>query len=483
MSESVRTPPSAIEMETAVIGACLIEREAIDRVSAILKPDDFYAPANRTAFEAILTLYSKDEPVELLSVKEQLERIGVLENMGGVSYLFQCVNAVPAAANAAYYARCVEEKSILRGLIASAADVETLAYKEYDDISQVLSKAETTMKTALRIPSGTNTTRDVAEVVTEAFEETERRHNLGGGLPGISTGLFGLDYYLGGLEPQKMVVIGGRSSMGKSALGCTIVRNVLRSGRKVMAFSIEVDEKSFVNRLLSIDSGVHLRKIRLGCLGDEDWRLLGDSAGWLSEAPLTVDARSGVTTSYIRNKVRNFKADGGEVVCVDHMHIISPETKTDNEASMWAQITRDLFEIGREFDLPMVVLAQFNRESEKRGDKRPVLSDFQGSGGIEQNAFTALGVYRPSYHARKEGGQDTPEVEEAEIYIMKQRDGATGVVNCKFHPHVVTFVDDDPNGVEMKRPTHAVVRESHEVYNRSNPVTVFFGETRVPYAD
>lgn len=465
--------PQSLEGEQSVLGSMLIERRAVDIARAVLQPKDFYRQTHGVIFEAISMVADRDDPVDLLSVREQLVRMDVLENVGGATYLIQLTNAVPSAANIAYYVSLVEEKSILRGLIDATFQIEKAVYSEYENISQVLAKTDSVMKTALRIPSGADTVRPVGQVVSEAFEEIERRQELGGALPGISTGLFGLDYYLGGLEPQKMVVIGGRSSMGKSALGCTITRNVLRAGKRVLAFSIEVDEKSFIDRLLAIDSEVPLRSIRRGTVQNDDWRKLGESGAWLSESGLTIDARPAVTTGYIRNKVRNAKADGVEVIVVDHMHIITPEERTDNESSMWGKIARELFEIGREFDVPMLVLGQFNRESEKRGDKRPLLSDFQGSGGIEQNAFTALGVYRPSYHARKEKGEDTPERESAEIYILKQRDGATGVIHCEFMPHIVKFVDEDPNGVPMKTPTAQPVRQYKDnddaVIQRTNP--------------
>lgn len=447
-----RIRPQSLEAEQSVLGACMIEDFAVDKSAAILKPEDFYLEAHGVVFEAILALRKKGEPIDLLSVREQLTMMGVLENIGGASVLIRLQNAVPSAANVEYYARLVEAKSILRGIISAAQDIENQAFGEYENLDDLVAKMDSRMKAALRISSGKDTTKPIASVVAEAFERIEAKHELGGGLPGLDTGIFGLNYFLGGLEPQKMVVVGGRSSMGKSALGCTIIRNVLKTGKRVLAFSIEVDELSFTNRLLAIESQVYLRDIQRGTVPDSQWGQLEEAAAWLSSAPLTIDARPGVSPSYVRRKVMNAKRNGADLVVVDHMHIMQPDEKRggENEASMWAQITRDLFEVGREFDLPMLVLAQFNREGEKRPDKRPVLSDFQGSGGIEQNAFTALGVYRPSYHKRKERGEDTPSEDEAEIYILKQRDGATGVIHCKFFPNIVKFVDDDPAGVPMK---------------------------------
>lgn len=449
-----RIPPQSLEGEQAVLGSMLIERAAIEKAAEILRPEDFYRDAHRVIFEAILSLVDRDEPVDLLTVREQLQVQDVLDNIGGPTYLLQLTNAVPSAANVTYYSQIVEEKAILRRLIDASNQIQGLAHSEYEDIGDVVDRAERAVFGVAQRRMGTYFTA-MRPLVASVFEQIEYRSENREATTGLPTPFDDLNYITAGLQPSDLLIIAARPSMGKTSLVMGIGQFVaLKHKAPVAVFSLEMSKEQLCIRMICSEARVDAHRLRTGYLQDDDWRRVGETCSNLSEAPIFIDDSPDCSALDMRAKCRRLMAEHGlGLVIVDYLQLMRGHRKTDNRTQEIAEIARSLKSLARELKVPVIALSQLSRAVEARPDKRPLLSDLRESGSIEAEADVVIFIYRDAYYKMKEAvsaesdetekderrkrGED--KIEEAELIIAKQRNGPTGKVSVAFHPHYARF--------------------------------------------
>ncbi len=431
-----KVPPQNIEAEQSVLGALLIERDAVAKATEILAAESFYRDAHRKIYRAAVSLYEKGEAVDLITIAEELRRQDSLESSGGASYLTSLANSVPTAANVEYYARIVEEKAVLRNLIAAATKVVTSGYDEKEDAAEIIDQAE---QLIFEISQGrmVKSYNPIKEVLVETFEKIETLYDNKGGITGISTGFKELDLITSGLQSSELIVVAARPSMGKTVLCLNMARNAaLAQGVPVIVFSLEMAKGQLAQRMLCAEAGVDGQRLRTGFLSENDWPKLSTALGRLSEAPIFIDDTPGISVMEMRGKARRIKAEHGlGLVIIDYLQLMqSASRRTENRQQEISEISRSLKSLARELDVPVLALSQLSRAVEQRQDRRPMLSDLRESGAIEQDADVVAFIYRDEYY--------NPETEKkniAELLIAKQRNGPTGSVELYFHKDISRF--------------------------------------------
>jgi replicative DNA helicase len=447
-------PPQSLEMEQATLGAMLIERAAVEKAGEILKPEDFYRDAHRIIFEAILTLYERDEPVDILTVQEQLKSQGDLEAVGGTPYIIQLTEAVPTPASVEYYARIVEEKAILRRLIDASNQIRAMAHGEYSDVADVVDAAEKAIFAVAQRRMGAYFT-PMQPLVASVFEQLEHRSEHKDQTTGLATPFDDLNYATAGFQPADLVIVAARPSMGKTSLAMGIAQHVaIRQKLPVAVFSLEMSKEQLCLRMICSEARVDGHSLRTGYLRDEDWRRVGEACSILSSAPIFIDDSPDISALEMRAKCRRLMAEHGlGLVVVDYLQLMRGQRRSDNRTQEIGEISRALKSLARELRVPVLALAQLSRAVEQRPDKRPMLSDLRESGSIEAEADLVIFIYRDAYYKMKEAvsaeldetekeerrrrGED--KVEEAELIIAKQRNGPTGKVMVAFHPNYLRF--------------------------------------------
>lgn len=431
-----RVPPQNIEAEQAVLGAILLEKEALTTASEILVPEDFYRQAHQQLFRVMLQLADNNEPVDLVTLAAQLTDQGLLEDIGGVTYLTDLANAVPTAANVEYYAHIVEEKALLRKLIQTATHIASTGYAGADDVAHVIAEAE---KRILAISE--KRTRDsfipIKDVLLETFERIEFLHANQGKISGIPSGYPDLDRMTSGFQKSDLIIVAARPSVGKTAFALNIAQNVAaRSGEPVAIFSLEMSAAQLAQRMLCAESNIDSHKFRTGMMADDDWEKLTMAISTLSEAPIYIDDSAGTTVYDIRSKCRRLKAERGiGIVLVDYLQLINSHRPRENRQQEISEISRSLKNLARELDCPVIALSQLSRSVEQRQDKRPLLSDLRESGSLEQDADIVAFLYREDYY-----DPDTDKQNIIEIIVGKQRNGPTGKVELVFLKNYNKFV-------------------------------------------
>lgn len=449
-----RIPPQSLEMEQATLGSMLIERAAIEKAAEILRPEDFYRDAHRVIFEAVLALADRDEPVDLLTLQEQLKAQNALDAVGGTPYLVHLMDAVPTAANAEFYAHTVEEKAILRRLIDASHQIQALAHSEYEDISEVVDRAERLVFSVAQKRIGSYFT-PMRPLVASVFEQIEYRSENKEATTGLATPFDDLNYMTAGLQPSDLVIIAARPSMGKTSLALGIAQQAAVRHRQTAAcFSLEMSKEQLCLRMICSEARVDAHRLRTGFLKEDDWRKVGETCAILSEAPIYIDDSPDCTVMEMRAKCRRLMAEHGlGMVVVDYLQLMRGHRATENRTQEISEIARSLKGLARELKVPVVALSQLSRAVEQRPDKRPMLSDLRESGSIEAEADVVVFIYRDTYYKMKEAisaGEDQAQqddrrqrgedkVEEAELIVAKQRNGPTGKVLVAFHPHYARF--------------------------------------------
>ena len=431
-----RVPPQNIEAEQAVLGAMLLEREAIAKVMEKLRAEDFYREAHKVIFNAMLELYNRNEAVDLVTVTEVLKKNGKLEDVGGIAYVTSLANAVPTAANVVYHAGIVEEKSILRQLVRSATEIAELGYEGSEDVSDIIDSAE---KKILDISNRKKDTDFVPinNIVMDSFKDLEALMNNKNGLTGLPTGFVDFDNLTSGLHGSDFIILAARPSMGKTALSLNIVQNVaIRSGRqtdgkpKVVAFfSLEMSKEQLVQRMLCAEANIDSQRLRIGELRDEDWMQLIQTADALSAAQIYIDDTAGITAMEMRSRARRLKAEHGlDLIVVDYLQLMQGSGKRNLSGDRQQELAREL-------NVPIIALSQLSRSVESRQVKRPMLSDLRESGSLEQDADIVMFLYREDYY--------NPETENkniTELIVAKHRNGPVGTINLFFHKQFTKFV-------------------------------------------
>ncbi|MGG3841360.1 replicative DNA helicase [Anoxybacillus kestanbolensis] len=442
-----RLPPQNIEAEQAVLGAILLEPSALTTVSEILIPEDFYRAAHQKIFRTMLHLSDRGEPVDLVTVTSELADANALEEIGGVSYLTELANAVPTAANVQYYAKIVEEKSILRRLIRTATSIAQDGYTREDEVEDVLNEAE---RKILEVSQRKNTSgfQNIKDVLVQAYDNIEMLHNRKGEITGIPTGFIELDRMTAGFQRSDFIIVAARPSVGKTAFALNIAQNVAtRTGENVAIFSLEMGAQQLVMRMLCAEGNINAQNLRTGKLTPEDWGKLTMAMGSLSNAGIFIDDTPNIRVSEIRAKCRRLKQEQGlGMVLIDYLQLIQGSGRNrENRQQEVSEISRSLKALARELDVPVIALSQLSRSVEQRQDKRPMMSDLRESGSIEQDADIVAFLYRDDYYDKESENKNI-----IEIIIAKQRNGPVGTVQLAFVKEYNKFVNlerrfDDAN--------------------------------------
>lgn len=440
-----RVPPQNIEAEQAVLGAMLIDKEAIAKASEILTSSDFYREAHRVIFNAMLELYNKNEAVDMVTVTEILKRDNKLEDIGGLAYITSLANVVLTAANVKYHADIVAEKSVLRQLVRVSTEIAAMGYEANEDVGTLLDTAESRILEISNRKKKADFT-PINDVLMESVQNIEKLINNKGGLTGLPSGFADLDKLTSGLHPSDFIILAARPSMGKTALALNIVQNVaLRAHKKiggeprsVAFFSLEMSKEQLVNRMLCAEAGIDSQRLRVGEMGDKDWDALWGACDLMSKAKIYIDDTAGIAVMDMRSRARRLKAEHGlDLIVVDYLQLMQGSGKRNNSGDRQqevSEISRSLKALARELDVPVLALSQLSRSVEARQVKRPMLSDLRESGSLEQDADIVAFLYREDYY--------NPETENkhTELIIAKHRNGPVDTVNLFFHKQFTKFV-------------------------------------------
>lgn len=432
-----RVPPQNIEAEQSVLGAMLLEREAIFRVMEFLKPEDFYRDNHRIIFEIILELAETGQPVDLITVTNLLRDKGELEKIGGVTYVATLANLVPTAANAEYYARIVEEKALSRALISVTTRISARGYEGSENPDELLDDAERSI-IELAQRRSTDGFIPIKDVLIRTFEDLEQVYNNRGKIAGVPTGFIELDKITNGFQPGDLAILAARPSMGKTAFAILCGQYAaLKQQIPVAIFSLEMTKEQLVQRMLCSEAMVDAHKVRTGNIADEDWSKLSEAARHLSRAPIYLDDTGAATVREVRSKCRRLKVEKGlGLVVIDYLQLMSGGKRVENRQQEIADISRKLKGLAKELHVPILALSQLSRAVESRTDKRPMMSDLRDSGSIEQDADIVMFIYRDDYY-----NPDSEKKGIAEIIIAKQRNGSVGIVELGFFKEFVKFVN------------------------------------------
>nr|WP_150960428.1 replicative DNA helicase [Aneurinibacillus sp. XH2] len=435
-----RIPPQNLEAEQAVLGAILLDSDALVTVMERIISEDFYSTKHQNIFDAMVELAEANEPVDLVTLTVRLQDKQQLEQVGGVSYLTQLANAVPTAANVDYYAQIIEEKSLTRRLIRAATQIASTGYSGSEAVGDLLSDAEQRIMeiSQRRSSSGFISIRDV---LMEVFERVEFLYQNKGGTTGIASGFHDLDKMTSGFQRSDLIIVAARPSVGKTAFALNIAQNVgIREKETVAIFSLEMGAAQLVQRMICAESNVDAGRLRTGHLENDDWEKLTMAIGTMAEANIYIDDSPAVTVADIRAKCRRLKKEKGlGMILIDYLQLIHGRGRSgDNRQQEVSEISRTLKQIARELDVPVIALSQLSRGVEQRQDKRPMMSDLRESGSIEQDADIVAFLYRDDYY-----NQDTEKKNIIEIIIAKQRNGPVGTVELAFLKHYNKFVSLD----------------------------------------
>ncbi len=434
-----RVLPHSIEAEQSVVGAMLMDKDAIVAASEIISREDFYQASYGIIFESMAELFNEGKPADLITLQERLKEKDVPEEISSLEFVRELITAVPTSANVKYYAQIVYEKSMLRRLIKLNEEIANICYVGAEPMEEIL---ETTEKRIFELLQNRNTGDHVPikEIVLNALDRIEKASKSKGTVTGIPTGFLDLDYKLSGLQPSDLVLIAARPSMGKTAFVLNIAQHVaFKTNRSVAVFSLEMSKEQLVNRLFSLESQVDSQSLRTGNLKDSDWEKLIESAGIIGKSKLIIDDTPGISVTELRSKCRKYKLEYDlKLIIIDYLQLMSGSIgkRSDSRQQEISEISRSLKAIARELNVPVIALSQLSRAVEQRPDHRPMLSDLRESGAIEQDADVVMFIYRDDYY-----NKDTDTPNQAEIIIAKQRNGPIGTVNLAWLPDYTKFAN------------------------------------------
>ena len=433
-----KVPPHDLEAEQAIIGSMLTYRDAVISAIEILKEEDFYREDNKAIYTAILNLYNRAEPIDIITVKSELESMGKFEQVGGLEYLAELPEKVPTTANAMKYIKIVEEKSTLRRLIKTANEIIELGYSPTEDVEDIMEGAE---KKIFNIMQEKNQKgyAPIKDVLVESFTKLEELYNRKQHITGVPSGFTELDYRTAGFHGSELILIAARPAMGKTAFALNIATNAaVKANVPVAVFSLEMSKEQLVNRILCSESMVDSNKVRTGKLEEDDWTKLAGAIGPLSEAEIFIDDTPGINITEIRAKCRKLKLEKNiGMVVIDYLQLIQGSNKRGGSREQEiSEISRSLKILAKELDVPVIALSQLSRAAEQRPDHRPMLSDLRESGAIEQDADIVMFLYRDDYY-----NEDSEKKGVAEVIIAKHRGGSTRTVELLWLGSYTKFVN------------------------------------------
>src|SRR3989339_463845 len=457
-----KVPPQSLEAEMSLLGSILLDKDAMLKIADIIRTEDFYKNAHARIFETITSLYSQNEPADLLTLSTRLEEKGILEMCGGRTYLASLINAVPTAANVANYAQIVQRKAIRRRLLLASHEISRLGYQEENDIEKILDEAQQSLL-AVSSVHFKQTFTPIRNILADAFDRIDDLHKHKGQLRGLPTGFTQLDNLLAGLQKSDLIILAARPSVGKTSLALDIVRHVATKQKlPVGLFSLEMGKEQLVDRMLCSEAGIDLWRMRTGRLSDrpedDDFPRIGHAIGVLSETPIYIDDSGSLNILQLRTKARRLQSEHGlGLIVIDYLQLMESRGNIENRVQEVAEITRGLKSIARELNIPVLALSQLSRTVEASTPAIPKLSHLRESGSIEQDADVVLFIYRKSAD-RNYKAEDVPLDEKylAEIHVAKHRNGPTGVIKMFFDEARVSFRDLDKkfSGNDYALPIH-----------------------------
>ena len=433
-----RIPPHDIEAEQAIIGSMLTDKDAIIEAVEVLQEQDFYREDNKIIYSAILNLYNRAEPIDIITLKSELKSMGKFEAVGGLEYIVQLPDKVPTTSNVEQYIKIVEEKSMLRALIKTADELITLGYDPTQEVEQVIDTAE---KKIFQVMQKKNQKgySSIKDILVDTFTQLEQLYNQKESITGVPTGFVDLDYRTSGLHNSDLILVAARPAMGKSAFALNIATNAaVRAKVPVAIFSLEMSKEQMTNRILCSEAMVDSAKVRTGKIDDDEWAKLAATSGELSEAGIYIDDTPGISIMEIRAKCRKMKLEKNiGLVVIDYLQLVQGSNKKGGSREQEiAEISRSLKILAKEIDVPVIALSQLSRAPEQRIDHRPMLSDLRESGSIEQDADIVMFLYRDDYY-----NEDTEKKNIAEVIIAKHRSGATGTVELLWLANYTKFAN------------------------------------------
>ncbi len=438
-----RVPPQAIPLEEAVLGAIMLDKDALPSVTHVLKPESFYVEANSEIYEVMTDLFSSSRPVDLLTVHEELKKRQKLDFVGGTTYLMELADKVASSANIEYHAKIISQKYIQRQLIKVSSQVIKDSYEDTKDVLDLLDEAERHLYEI----SDTNLSseyKQVKSVLKDVQMEIEKSSLQGDELTGVTTGFSELDKFTNGWQKSDLIIIAARPGMGKTAFTLSLAKNAAEHGKSIAVFSLEMSKNQLVSRLIAMESEINSKKLRNGQLNELEWDKLNRAVDKLSELKIFIDDTPALNIYELRAKGRRLSQQHDlDMIVIDYLQLMqaAPGNNRGNREQEISSISRALKALAKELNIPVIALSQLSRAVETRGSKRPVLSDLRESGAIEQDADIVTFIYRPEYY-EMEADFETPQGL-AEIIISKHRNGALGTVPLKFIPDFVKFTEPD----------------------------------------
>ena len=434
-----RVMPHSVEAEQSVVGAMLMDKDAITTASEIISGNDFYQSAYGIIFDSMVELFNESKPVDLITLQERLKEKDVPAEVASLEFVKDLVTAGPTSANVKYYAQIVADKSMMRKLIKLNEEIANTCYAGKESLEAVLEKTEKAVFDLLQ-KRNTGEYVPIKQVVLNALDRIEKASKNKGTVTGIPTGFIDLDYKLSGLQPSDLVLVAARPSMGKTAFVLNIAQYMaFKKDKGVAIFSLEMSKEQLVNRLFSLESQVDAQALRTGNMKDSDWEKLIEGAGIIGKSNLIIDDTPGISVSELRSKCRKYKLEHGlDIVIIDYLQLMTGSVGKNSESRQQeiSEISRSLKGLARELNVPVVALSQLSRAVESRPDKRPMLSDLRESGAIEQDADVVMFIYRDEYY-----NKDSEFKKQAEIIIAKQRNGPVGTVNLAWLGEYTKFAN------------------------------------------
>ena len=434
-----RVMPHSVEAEQSVVGAMLMDKDAITTASEIVSGADFYQSAYGVIFDSMVELFNEGKPVDLITLQERLKEKDVPAEIASLEFVKDLVTAVPTSANVKYYAEIVAEKSLMRKLIRLNEDIANTCYAGKEPLEAILEKTEKSVFELLQ-KRNTGDYVPIRQVVMNALDRIEKASKNKGTVTGIPTGFIDLDYKLSGLQPSDLILVAARPSMGKTAFVLNIAQYIaFKKNKAVAIFSLEMSKEQLVNRLFSLESQVDAQSLRTGNMKDSDWEKLIEGAGVIGKSKLIIDDTPGISISELRSKCRKYKLEHGlDIVIIDYLQLMTGSVGKSSESRQQeiSEISRALKGLARELNVPVIALSQLSRAVESRPDKRPILSDLRESGAIEQDADVVMFIYRDEYY-----NKDSEFKKQAEIIIAKQRNGPVGTVNLAWLGEYTKFAN------------------------------------------
>jgi replicative DNA helicase len=441
MSEQVVVPdkmvPHNVEAEQAVLGALLIDPDAIFKVNVFLAGADFYVEKHRWIYDAVMALHERREAIDFVTLCDELERRERLSELGGGAYITSLLNATPTALNVEHYGHIVERTSTLRKLIGAAGEIAALAYEDSDDVDEVVDRAEQILFGV----SQHRISRDIVpirEVISEYYDRIDYLYQHKGETIGVPTGFRNIDKLLGGMQKSDLIIIASRPGMGKTSLMLSMAQNAARKyNQRVAIFSLEMSSEQLVQRLIAAETGIDSQRLTIGNLHEEEWPIFTRATGALSETMIFIDDTPSISAMQVRTKARRLYAEYGlDLLIIDYLQLMQSDRHSENRVQEISYLSRSLKGLARELNIPVVVGSQLSRAVEQRNDKRPMLSDLRESGSIEQDADIVAFIYRDEYYSPD---TETPNI--AEIIVSKHRNGPTGMVPLFFKKELTQFLE------------------------------------------